>query len=1146
MRARVRSFSSFLIIYMTGRYLYTFIALLLFAVLVPREQAYALPLETYAEKSVLAEGSFMKIAVEEDGLYCIPAATLRSWGFSDPSKVRVYGYPSRRIPDPLTQENFVDDLPVVQSVVTDQGVVFYAAGAGQWIYTSPDGLDSYYVPNDFSVCSYYYVTETDAAPALEIPSVGTPGASSAATAEYIDRIHHELELVSPGEAGPMLVGEDFRYTPTRMFDFALTDPLSQGSLRASFVTHLFGTSSKLTFSVNGTTLPEVGADYITASSKSEYVHGSETVTSHIFDLPDSNTLRVGINFSGDPTCDGAWLNSLTINYARSLRMPSSGILCFRGNQGEYVLQGASTATRIWDITDPAAIAEVDFSLDATVARWTLPGRREYVAWNTSASLPAPAALGFVASQNLHAHRGADMIIVAPAAFTAQAERLAEFHRTSPDSLAVHVVDPEHIYNEFGSGSPDVGAIRRYFKMIYDRGIAGEGKPLRYAILMARTSFDNRRLTAAAPDYPIVPAWMPATNAASLSDNEGYSTDDVCAMLVDGSGASLGYDKLDIAIGRIPATDVSEARQIVDKTLQYALSARKTAWKHRFLFLADDEDAGRHIKQTETLINSFAEEPDNRNLVRKIYTDAFERVGKTYPVARQLMHRSLDEGVVWWNFIGHANTTSWTGEGMLTYTDLNQMYLRYWPFIYAATCNFLRLDGTDVSGAELMYKERYGGAIGIISAVRPVYISDNGLLSAAIGRALAKRDERGRLLTPGEIYRTAKNDIQKNLGDMNRLRYIFLGDPALHLAMPANLVVLDSIAGHPADTEEQPTLAALARVPLSGHIADPDGRLLGNFNGTVMIEIFDAERSVTTNGYGAGEPVTFEEYGDRIFTGAAQVRNGRFETEIAMPSEIAQNFRPATMSLYAFDTNDDTEAIGLDRSFYVYGFDDAAPADADAPVIESLVLNHSSFRNGDTVNDSPMLIAAVRDDIGINVSSAGIGHQMTAILDGDTTFPDLSDYYTPASDGTASGVINYPFSGLTPGDHNLTLRVWDTSGNPATADIRFNVAANVAPRIYDVYTDANPASTQANFYLTHDQPDAMATVTITVYNLVGRPVWSSAVTGRSDMFTTVPISWDLADAAGRRVGRGIYLYRATITTDGNTYETASKRIAVTAQ
>jgi hypothetical protein len=73
---------------------------------------------------------------------------------------------------------------------------------------------------------------------------------------------------------------------------------------------------------------------------------------------------------------------------------------------------------------------------------------------------------------------------------------------------------------------------------------------------------------------------------------------------------------------------------------------------------------------------------------------------------------------------------------------------------------------------------------------------------------------------------------------------------------------------------------------------------------------------------------------------------------------------------------------------------------------------------------------------------------------------------------------------------------------------------------------------------------MATVTITVYNLLGQPVWTKSVTGMSDMFTSAPVTWDLCDAAGRRVQRGIYVYRASITCDGTTYNTESKRIAVT--
>ena len=91
-----------------------------------------------------------------------------------------------------------------------------------------------------------------------------------------------------------------------------------------------------------------------------------------------------------------------------------------------------------------------------------------------------------------------------------------------------------------------------------------------------------------------------------------------------------------------------------------------------------------------------------------------------------------------------------------------------------------------------------------------------------------------------------------------------------------------------------------------------------------------------------------------------------------------------------------------------------------------------------------------------------------------------------------------------------------------------------------------ATTQANFYVSHNRPDATLEVTVTVYDLMGRPVWSQTQRGRSDMFTSAPLTWNLTDGAGRRVSRGIYLYRAEVSTDGEHTSTASKRIAVTGQ
>lgn len=72
-----------------------------------------------------------------------------------------------------------------------------------------------------------------------------------------------------------------------------------------------------------------------------------------------------------------------------------------------------------------------------------------------------------------------------------------------------------------------------------------------------------------------------------------------------------------------------------------------------------------------------------------------------------------------------------------------------------------------------------------------------------------------------------------------------------------------------------------------------------------------------------------------------------------------------------------------------------------------------------------------------------------------------------------------------------------------------------------------------------------TVTIDVYDLMGRRLWTATESGRSDMFTSMAISWDLLDSGGRRVPRGIYVYRATITDadSGEKSSTASKKLAV---
>lgn len=1104
----------------------------------------AFTLDSYAPSSVLSTGRWVKISVEESGPHFISTSSLRSWGFSDPSKVRVFGYGGARIPDQLSQSSYVDDLPLVKSELTASGLVFYAQGPGVWTRERNDIFN--HSLNPYTTKGYYYLTDSHTEIDNTIPTEGSAPSATPATT-FIERLWHEQDLITPAESGHQLVGEDFRYTPTRIFNFQLPGRVEDTEvwMQCEFFAKCTSATVGLTISANGQTLPAGRTDYVRKSS----LWGDTCRIRKRF-TPKGTSLALGVGVTISAPVTLANLERLTVTYTRSLSLPATGNLVFTSSDRSLKLDGAKADTRVWDVTNPAS----PIAMPLTDSGWTndYSGFRTYAAWTSTSSLPSPRLVGAVSNQNIHAEEVPDLVIVSPASYLEQCRRIAAVHSAEPRNLKVLVVTDEQAYNEFGSGSPDINALRRMLKMFYDRGNAGESdRKLQYVLLAGGVHHDHRRLTSGMRGSSAVtlPIWQ---TDLGLSESKSYCTDDMLGFLEDNSGLRMAYDGLSIAVGRIPARSLDLMKNYVDRFVSYVNNPMEGEWRNRILLFSDEGNNADHLQQSDSIERLMKQTTYGSDYTfHKVYIDAYPLRNGTSEEAKAKIDNLFKDGIVFWSYIGHGALTNLSNDGIFTASYLNSLYLRHPFFFYGATCSFGQVDGNATSGMESLMLTDAGGAIGGFCAVRPVLIVRNGVLSGAVARELATRANDGNVQPIGEVFRRAKNRLSaEKFGDDNIRRFLLFADPALRLATPANSVRILTINGEEVNGDTQPTLAARSRSVVRGQICDPDGQRIDSFNGWLSLTLYDAEKSFTTfgrpsNAGGSGDvgkSVTFDEQGDRLYAGRTQVTNGEFEIIINMPEDIADNFRPATLSMFAADDENGAEASGVCRDLYVYGYDETASADDVPPVIETLYLNHSDFKSGGAVDENPMLIARVSDDVALNMSAAGIGRQMSVRIDKDQNYTDVATFFTPDADGSPAGTILYQLSDLTAGNHTATLTVWDTGGNSTSASIDFFVSPGLAPKIFDVYSDANPATTEANFYVTHDRPDAMLNLKIEVFDFNGAHVWTSESRGRADMYASRPVTWNLTNTSGSRVTRGIYIYRATVSSEGRT-SSQTKRIAV---
>ena len=1102
-----------------------------------------------ASPSRLASGKWAKINVEKSGMQFVSNATLASMGFKDPAKVNAYGFGGALISENLSDPH-PDDLPLLPTIHTAKGILFFGLDNVAWTPTGASDDKSIrfsHQLNPYGSESWYFLSDAEADLSRLLPQAESPAGSFPSTDRYTECLLHERDLVAPANTGRHILGEDFRSPSTQTFPFTLTDAADAlVRARVGFGSYISSGSGSLMFSANGSRIPSTSSDAIGAVTGAEQFMRYVTLDK-AFSIGSEN-LQFAVEFKYSGSLNFARLDYIQIEYSRRLRL-HDGQLYFNSDASAPValrLDGADASTTVWDVTLPYEPKLVKSSLAGSTLTFNAPaGMRRYVAFSSSAAGYPLSKFEAVACQDLHSLPAPDLLIIAPTEYMAAANRVADMHRRV-DSMTVHVVTPQQLYNEFSSGNPDISAFRKALLMWRRMAMTEGGGGPRYCLLFGRPAYDFK--TSAKPSWTTTPTWL---SPSGFSQTSSYSTDDFIGMLDDSPGNfNIASAKIHVAVGRFPVISTQEADLMADKLIKYVEHPELGAWRNNVMLIADDQDSGIHLSQAEKVYSALnTSESGAAFLYDRLYLDAYEMVatatGNTYPVAKERMLRNWNDGVMYINYIGHASPKEWGHEDFLNWRDINAFTNKRLPFLYAATCEFARWDADDRCGAEVLWLYPESGIIATICPNRTVYITQNGTLNELTHRNTLTLDDKGLGQRIGDIMINGKNAY--SITDDNKLRYILMGDPAMRLPTPPMKVAVNSILGVDLQSEEaeRPVIKARAKAKVAGHIARPDGSTDTDFNGIVDIRLHDAEMPVETNGNGPGGVVSV--YNDRntlLYMGTAKVTAGLWQTEILMPSEIENNYSPARLTLYA-KSDKGAEAHGQCTSFYVYGYDETAPADDKGPEIEYFALNRPDFRDGDLVHSTPVALAAFSDESGINLSDAGIGHKLSLRLDGKTYFEDLNSYYSPDPEDATAGSIAYPLPELQAGDHTLELTVWDNANNATTSSLTFTVGVAKEPVIYDISTDVNPAVEAVNFLLSTDRPMASVECLVEVFDLNGRTVWRSDRNTTTDVTAALSIPWNLCDSSGQRVARGIYLYRATVTTPEGRSVTASKKLAVAA-
>ncbi len=424
-----------------------------------------------------------------------------------------------------------------------------------------------------------------------------------------------------------------------------------------------------------------------------------------------------------PICKAA-LDWFELTYWRSYRALAGYLAAGSGTAaGEYQVHAtgfSSPAIRVYDVTDP--VGPVRLTLDASHivpdgAEYALDfqdlagaGPRRYVVFDRPKTLPSAAYSGVTRRQLTAAAGELDYVVVVPEAFLAAVDPLVALRQSQ--GLGTIVAPLESVYDEFNGGRKSRWALKRFLRYATERWNS------RFVVLVGDGSSDPRNLLHTAGTDYVPCALIPGPVSSGVLGLEMIPADPWYGWCLtdDPACTSSNLMEPDLFVGRLPVNSLQQARDVVAKLVAYEGFDAAAIWRRRMMLLADDcysgvstfgggggtgycfrgyEIAFRLLNQAVRAVIADSSgmslaSPEVVDL-RSYLTDPSLyqvngpgdtcRVGPSGGPARAeeilrasfdpVFFQKLNEGVLWWNYQGHANPYVLSHEGFYRNQGMTQ-------------------------------------------------------------------------------------------------------------------------------------------------------------------------------------------------------------------------------------------------------------------------------------------------------------------------------------------------------------------------------------------------------------------------------------------------------------------------------------------